>query len=274
VRRQLRLDDPSLLEPHDHVAWYGERTDDLYALARTALDAGARREEKLMFVAADPDPERLSGIPELERLLATRQLEVQSIDAVYGANGAFNHASQLATFEAVLADALTDGYTGIRVVADNTRLASGDAPEFADWLCWEQVTDAFQSNFNVTGVCYFDRGALSDERQLDLASLHPVRSDAGVEPPFSFFIDGDAVAVTGTLDMWSSQRFRRVLAATPEDRPLIVDLAKAEFVDHRALLALSAVASPARPVRVRHAPATIRQLPSMLELETPQLSFE
>jgi hypothetical protein len=274
VRRQLRIDDVGVLEPHDHVAWYGEGTDDLYEVATTALADGARRNEKLMLVAEDPDAERLRSIDDLDRLLATGQLELNSIAEVYGSSGAFSPTAQLETFEGVLSDALTDGYTGIRVVADNTPLACGDEQDFQRWMCWEQVTDRFQSTFNVTGVCYFDSRRLSEERRGDLASVHPIRSAIGVEPPFSFAVDGDAVSVTGTLDAWSSERLQRVLGTTPDDGPLIVDLSRAEFVDHRALMALNAASSSRRPVRVRRAPRIIRELASMLELDTPHLSFE
>jgi hypothetical protein len=274
VRRQLRIDDPSALEPHDHVAWYGEGTDELYEVATTALAAGARRNEKLMLVAEDPDVERLRAIDDLDALLATGQLELHSIAEVYGSSGTFSAAAQLETFEGVLSDALSVGYTGIRVVADNTPLACGDEQDFRRWMHWEQVTDRFQSACNVTGVCYFDSRRLSEQRRGDLASIHPVRSVSGVEPPFSFSVDGDAVSVTGTLDAWSSERLQRVLGTTPEDEPLVVDLSRTEFVDHRALMALNAASSSRRPVRVRRAPQIIRELASMLELDTPHLSFE
>src|SRR5712691_10125629 len=68
-----------------------------------------------------------------------------------------------------------------------------------------------------------------------LASVHPVCSAGGVHPPFSLFVDGEATFLTGTLDTWSADQFRRILATTPGDRPLVVDLSQAEFVDHRAL---------------------------------------
>jgi hypothetical protein len=274
LRRQLRLEDASLLEPHDHVIWYGEGTDDLYPLASAALAAGAARNERLVFVAEDPDPAQLGVIRELDRLRASGQLVIQSIEDVYGTPRSFSQAAQLETFEGVLADALTDGYSGITVVADNTPLARGSERTFHTWLCWEQVTDAFQAAFSVTGVCYFDRRALSPERQADLAAIHPVRSAGSLEPPFCFFVEDGAVSVTGTLDLFSADVFRRVLATTPADRPLIVDLARTEFVDHRALLALASVASATRPVRIRAAPEPIRALPALLELATPYLAFE
>ena len=88
MRRKLQVDDATVLQPHDHVMWQGD--GDLYALAGGALAAGARRGEKLMFVAQDPDPARLSEVPDLDRLLDSGQLELVDIDAVYGESGDFD----------------------------------------------------------------------------------------------------------------------------------------------------------------------------------------
>src|SRR5262249_2584430 len=160
---------------------------------------------------------------------------------------------------------------GIRVAADNTPLVREDEDGFRRWLAWEQLTDDFQANSAVTGICYFDRGALSVERQADLAALHPVRSASSVGPPFTLFGDGDAVAVSGTLDMFSAPRFRRMLGAGLDGRPYVLDLSNSDFADHRALLALNDAASAERPVCIRGAAPSLRKLPALLKLNTPYL---
>jgi anti-anti-sigma regulatory factor len=274
LRRQLRVDNADALEPHDHVIWYGDGVDELYELAADALGAGVKRNEKLMFVANEPDPSRLRGIGNVSNLVDRGQLELVDVESVYGGDGDFDAATQLATFESVLAGALADGYTGIRVVADNTPLARGDDDSFRRWLHWEHVTDRFQDQSNVTGICYFDRRELNAERQADLASLHPVCRANGVSPPFSFFVDGDAVSITGALDVWSAEQFDRILRVTPDDEPLVIDLDQTEFVDHRALLALNAASSSKRPVRIRRARPIIRRIPELLGIATPNLCFE
>jgi hypothetical protein len=101
-----------------------------------------------------------------------------------------------------------------------------------------------------------------------------VRAESSVEPPFSLFADGDAVSVTGALDAWSAEQFRRVLYTSPGADALVVDLSHAEYVDHRALLALNEVASAERPVRIRRAPGIVQRMPSLLSISTPYLSFE
>jgi hypothetical protein len=275
VRRELTARDPRSLQPHDHVFWSGNGTAGLYDLASAALAAGARRNERLLFVAIDPDAGRLAGVGDLELLLARGQLQLHDVEAIYGAEGTFSHTTQLETFEGVLDDALAAGYSGIRVVADNTPLVADTGEEgYKSWLRWEQLTDRFQAASPVTGICYFDSDALDDERLADLAALHPVRAANAVAPPFRFFSDEGAVSVTGALDLWSSQRFERVLSTTPADQPLFLDLSRAEFVDHRALLALNDVATAARPVWIDGASRLVCELPSLLQLPTPYLRFQ
>ena len=273
MRRRTSVHDAGVLRPHDHVVWFGNGDGELHSVAAAAFADGARRHEKLMFVAEDPDPALLSGVTGLERLLATGQLELLAVDAVYGTGNGSSASAQLATFEGVLADALADGYRGIRVVADNTPLVRGDDESFRRWLAWEQLTDRFQAASMVTGVCFFDHRELSGERQADLATLHAVRSTSVVEPPFSLFWDGDAVSVTGMLDAWSAERFRRMLDAVRVDRPLVVDLSRAGFVDDHGLLALAESASADRPLRVR-GDGRLRELVSLMGLATPHLRFE
>ena len=271
-RRGADIDNAGVLEPHDHVAWIGG-ADELHSVASAAFADGARRGEKLMFVAEDPDPGQLGGVDGLDRLLTTGQLQLLAVDAVYGTGKAFSASAQLATFEGVLADALADGYRGIRVVADNTPLVRGDDESFRHWLAWEQLTDRFQASSMVTGVCFFDHAALSGERQADLAALHPVRCASIAEPPFSVFTDGNAVSVTGTIDGLSTERFARILGTVPDDRPLVIDLSGAESVAREALLVLAQSASADLPLRVR-GNGQLRELVSVVRGATPHLRFE
>jgi hypothetical protein len=275
MRRHAPQRDSRWLAPHDHVFWSGNSDGDLYQLAATALAAGARRNERLMFVSVDPDPSRLQTIDDLEPLLASGQLQLHSVDSIYGTSPTFSHTRQLEIFQGALNDALAAGYSGIRVVADNTPLVVDAGEEdYLCWLRWEQLTDRFQASSQVTGICYFNAKAVADERLADLAALHPVRAKNAVQPPFSFFSDEDAVFVTGGLDLWSAERFARLLRATPGERPLVVDVSRADFLDHRALLALNDAAGAARPVWIRGASNLMRALPSLLNLTTPHLHFE
>lgn len=251
MRRRTSVDDARNLRPHDHAVWFGDGPGELYAMASGALAEGLRRNEKLMFIAQDPNPAELVGLGDVEWLLAKGWLEAVSVASVYGSGRAFSAATQLAAFQSVLSDALADGYSGIRVVADNTPLAGGSDEQFERWLAWEQTTDHFQAAAPVTGICFFDRTALSRQRQADLAALHPVRGAGTVEPPFSLFVEGDAVLVVGTLDVDAGRQLRRLLSTLELDRRAVLDLSGALLVDDAALLALAELAGAGPPVQLR-----------------------
>jgi MEDS: MEthanogen/methylotroph, DcmR Sensory domain len=251
MRRRANVENAGMLRPHDHAVWFGDGPAELYAMASEALAEGVRRNEKLMFVASDPDASLLQDFG-AERLIENGQLEVVDIEAVYGDGTEFSASAQLATFQRVLDDALAAGYSGIRVVADNTSLAQGDDESFARWLAWEQLTDRFQADSMVTGICFFDSGAITPERLADLAALHPMRMAAGpVEPAFTVFGDRDAVLVIGSLSVESSDQLQRLLAAIDFEQKPAVDLSAAQLVDDEALLTLAAFASAERPLVLR-----------------------
>jgi hypothetical protein len=78
------------------------------------------------------------------------------------------------TFEQTLADALRDGFCGIRVAADNTSLIG--SPEQLDaWLAWETVAEAFIDENPVTGLCSFDRTRLAAETLAAVSGAHSVQ---------------------------------------------------------------------------------------------------
>jgi len=147
------------------VGWVFSGRAEFDALAGPFLAEGAERGERLMYVAAHTGP----GI---RGVLGSRDVQVASIAEVYGASGIVDAAGQRATFAAALADALADGYTGIRVAADNTPLVS-DAVRLAAWVRWEITADRFMSENQVTGLCAFDRRQVDVDRLRHLATLHP-----------------------------------------------------------------------------------------------------
>jgi hypothetical protein len=248
MRRRTSAESARDLRPHDHAIWFGDAPADLYAMASDAFAQGVRRNEKLMFVANEPDPSKLHGIG-AETLMDDGQLEVADVQDVYRGGTDFSASAQLATFRRVLADALADGYSAVRVVADNTSLAQGNDESFARWLAWEQLTDHFQAESMVTGICFFDRCALSAERLADLAALHPMRmEDTLVEPPFSLFVDRDAVLLVGSLGVNSSDQLRRLLATVDFTQKPALDLSAAHLLDDEPLRVLAGLASGDRPL--------------------------
>lgn len=121
-----------------------------------------------MFVADEPQPRNWP-----QHLLDRGVLRVASTSEVYGAERTVDADRQRATFAEVLAEALAEGYTGIRVAADNTSLTVG--PERLEaWARWEAVADQFLAENPVTGLCAFDRSRLDDELLGELMAHHEV----------------------------------------------------------------------------------------------------
>ena len=130
------------------------------------LAEGLPRRERLMFVSADPKPHLWPA-----RLLASGALRIASVAEVYGAVAAVDAGLQKKVFIDVLNAALDDGYSGIRVVADNTRMIS-TAEQIQAWIEWEMVADELMARHPITGLCGFDRSSCSPDRMLEVMDLH------------------------------------------------------------------------------------------------------
>lgn len=61
-----------------------------------------------------------------------------------------------AVFADCLADAVADGFSGLRVAADNTSSIATTA-KLEAWMRWEAVADRFIEENPGTGLCAFDR---------------------------------------------------------------------------------------------------------------------
>lgn len=274
VRRQEVVVDPGVVGTHDHLGWWGEGPDSLYWLAASLFAAGARRGEKMLFVAEGARRDHRTGYSDLDRLIASGDVEFRDVDDVYGATHDFDPARQLATFEDMVHTALAGGFRGLRVVADNTPLVTGSEDQVSRWLAWEQLSDRFQSTAAVTGACFFDRRLVGEARLATLAALHPVLGGRVREPSFRLYWDEGALLLTGEVDVFSAAAFGRAVSAAPSDGTLTVDLARTTFVDHHALLTLAAVAGPDRPIRIRSARPVVRTVAAFLGLDANTLRFE
>jgi hypothetical protein len=132
------------------------------------LAEGAARGERLMYVADDPDV-RLwpKGLVERGALL------VASTEEIYGIEAIVDPAVQRGAFEAALAEAVSMGFTGLRVAADNTSLVDGP-DRLAAWTRWEEEAEEMMRGKPITGLCAFDRARTGTESLRRVMSLHPV----------------------------------------------------------------------------------------------------
>ncbi|HZC52668.1 MAG TPA: MEDS domain-containing protein [Mycobacterium sp.] len=211
------------MRPHDHIGWVFSNPDKFVEVAEPFLKEGLERGERLVFVAANPAE---NAYARLAGSFAPADLQVASIAEVYGASGIVDAAAQHAIFAAALRQALADGYTGIRVAADNTTLVQS-AEQLTAWMHWELVADRFMSQNRVIGLCGFDRTAVNVDTLRHLVTLHPISSAADPVPQFRLFVDTDGLCLEGDVDDFAIGHLQRALDVLPPGTPAVVDLTRA-----------------------------------------------
>ena len=152
--------------PTGHMAWSFGSPEEFEAQSTVYLAEGVRVHEHLMFVADDPKPAEWTT-----DLIASGQLVVASTSEVYGTARIVDAEAQRDMFEGELANALHDGYTGIRVAADNTSLIAAPDGLYA-WMVWESVGDEFMAHHPVSGLCAFDRSRIDNHTLQKLLDAH------------------------------------------------------------------------------------------------------
>lgn len=209
------------LRPHDHIGWVFDDAEEFASVAEPFLKEGLELGERLLFVAGDPTLEPYAS---LASSFDPAILEVASIADVYGQSGFVDAYGQRNTFATVLAQALADGYNGIRVAADNSALVQ--TPErLKSWIRWELVADRFMAENPVTGLCGFDRTAVNVDTLRHLVTLHPLSSASEPMPQFRLFVDNSTgLQMQGDVDTFAMQQLRLALDVVPEGTPLAVNL--------------------------------------------------
>jgi len=215
------------MRPHDHIGWVFSGPDEFADVARDFLNEGLELGEYLLFVAGNPAEDAYTW---LARSFAPTELQVASIADVYGASGIVDARGQRATFADTLKQALADGYTGIRVAADNTALVQ-TAERLKAWMHWELVADRFMSENRVTGLCGFDRTAVNVDTLRHLVTLHPLSSAAQPLPQFRLFVNTDGLCLEGDIDDLAIGHLHRALDILPKGTPAVVDVARARARD-------------------------------------------
>jgi hypothetical protein len=271
MRRHLVTGDAAGLRAHDHTAWCGEGPRQLHRLAASVFSAAAERNELMLMVSDQPRPEWLLDLEHLDVLLERGALRLASVDEVYA--NLSDPVAQLQQFEATLEQALAEGYSGLSVVADNSRMVEGSEEEFETWLAWEATADLLQEANQVLGVCYFDLQRVPIDRLAQLSAMHPVRCVEFPQPSFQVFCDADALRVLGELEGLNTDQVRRVVGAAVSVTGRELDISELEFIDHHALLALDQVARSGASVRLRGARNIVHRVWGLLDVTTPALEF-
>ncbi len=235
------------MRPHDHIGWVVDGPAGFDAVAAPFRAEGAARGELLVYVAASPDA---AAAARLGPAVASYGVRVASIAEVYGPSGIVDAAAQRATFAGMLGQALADGYTGIRVAADNTPLIISE-DRFAAWVRWELTAGNFMAANPVTGLCAFDRRQTDVGRLRHLATLHPLSSADSPRPQYRLFADDGYLRVVGHIDSFAAQQVRLALDVLPPGTSVLVDVPAAVLASRTVTAALRQLRETGVAVTVR-----------------------
>jgi len=257
----------------DHICWVYDEDDASFDRAVRRFAAGGLARDERVLVVGERVIASIStagdGFGDAAALIAAGSLRTLTRAQAYEAAGEFDPATQRTFYDAATQEALGDGYSGLRVVADVTPLAE-DTDVRSTLVAWEHLADEYAAQGSgFTALCAYS-SRLPPQALADAAAVHPLVHAPSL-PPFQVFFDDDRVALTGSVDTFSADRLARVLASSPVSGDgAVLDLGNVEFVDVAASRVIARwahdLADRRQPLEVRGASALVRRMWQVLGL--------
>lgn len=248
--------------PRDHACWSYAGTDRRAAAATAWLTGGLRGGCRAVYVADAPESDlagELTRIPDYDAAMGRGALVVMPSAAVYSLSVPSDVPAQLAVYDAVVNQALADGYRGVCVVADMTPLLTDPARRPAV-LHWEQIADRYVNTRPASALCLYDTSQVTG---IDaVIAAHPLRGPAATTLG-CYGTDDGTVALDGEADASAAQVIADLVAGLPDD-DAVLDLSRLSFIDgpcaRRLSEGLTARRAAGRPVRITGMRPTARRL--------------
>ena len=257
MRRYGLVDSPDDLGRNGHACWGFDDVADLQTAAAAFLADGAELGQRLMFVGGPEAEAMVRETNPMRSLVQDGTLQVAPFDAIYPGGRRMSNVEQLATYAGATDQALADGFTGLRVLAEVTDLASSDGA-WQDQVAWESYADRYMATRPLAALCCFDRRRIPAAAMAGLACAHPV-ADRRLHhlAPYRVYAQQDAVALAGEVDALSSTQLSDLLELTIPDTEgeVVLDLEGLDFIDHSGV---RAVAEHERRMRERGVTLTLR----------------
>jgi anti-anti-sigma factor len=280
MRNHGRVQGGADLGAQDHLCWIAEHDDDWLPAAREFLAEGRALGQRLVYVGPQPVAElaqRLAPIGDVDALVEQGALSLFTLEQLYDLDAALVPEQQLAMYSAVGDQAIVDGYVGLRVVADVTRLVA-DPGRHADHARWELLADCYMAEHLFAAMCVYDRRVVGDECAGDLACVHALARAPEEVAPFSLFGNGCELALSGDVDLFSAPALARALARAPQrEGDVVIDLAPAGYLDHHALAAFVdrsiALRDRDRKLVLRNPSSGVRKMYSTLGFDTRNMQL-
>jgi PAS domain S-box-containing protein len=160
-----------------HLCFFYETTPDLLEILVPYFKAGLENHEFCLWVLSAPLTEEDArsalhqAVPDLERYLAERSLEILPHHAWYLTGGAFDLSRVINGWQEKLAQVLARGYIGMRVSGDTAWIQNGDWRDFREY---EQDLDTSIAHQRMIVLCTYPLAARGAAEILNVARIHQI----------------------------------------------------------------------------------------------------
>ena len=238
---------PLSVAPGSHVCWIVRDPATYVERAAAILGQAAEFDEKPVLFGPDGNEDR----DELAPLAAV----VADPRRAFLGGGHLDPDVMRRVFREQIARARTEGYRGIRVVADMEWLCAA-GPSTEEIVGFELLLDRDVGELGATVVCAYRERSFGVGALTGALCVHPAGAGHGSPPPFRL-IDGEAGwwRLSGEVDLADAAILDAGLSTAVGDGPLRIDASTLEFVDIAGLRAIASAARAADPAPIRIAGA-------------------
>jgi anti-anti-sigma regulatory factor len=230
------------LGPHDHVCWAFDDRANFRSRACEFIADGLAQGLRVKYVGGGLEESLLADLNGLDDLMGSigrGALQVSSLEAAYPPGSVLYPAERFSALTKAVADALTAGFNGLRVVAEVTSLVR-TSEQLEAFAAQEHVSDRLMVTLPYSAMCALNRRELGADSAEALACLHPIAT-RGSTLFRMYATDNGDLAPAGELDASVSAQFTRALErveARTAGADLMFDGTALDFIDHRALFSL------------------------------------
>jgi anti-anti-sigma regulatory factor len=259
----LRIaDSPTDRQPGDHVCWPYSGRDEFVRMAVPYICEGVERGEAVVVVTAESDEDMMrafAGVPELERLVSDGQVMLSDYNAFLDGDLTLPDR-ELSMLEALYDNAVAAGFPAVRLLSDATARSMEQ-----EWRAWhvatEHVLDRFCLKHPVTAICAYDVSVLDPESVTEMASVHSITRPEWAAFQLRAATKAD-MELAGSVDAFSSDELELALDRVRRSDTkgmIVIDATDADFLDHRALMAIDSHALRTHTTAVLWSPPKIAQ---------------
>lgn len=243
----------------DHLCWPHGGHDDFRTRALEFLADGVALGQRIAYVGSGITDELAREVHGLDA-----SAQVVSVDEMYRSGTVLGPEAQVRSYTAATSEAVSAGYTGLRVAAEATAMV-GTVDQRDAFVRYEHLIDRAMHSMPFAAMCGYDRTVLGDDVVAELACVHPVTT-ADISRFQLFPGRGMDLVMRGEVDVINAPAFGRALERTSSaiDRDaLVVDATHLDFVEHHGMVGLERLG---RPVLLQHAPRVAGRLAALLRL--------